>query len=58
MPNKEYPTPPLRASRPSFDKLEDMINVSMMADGRDYKTARRKVRASPIPPFPCFLTSD
>ena len=43
---KECPTTSTPPSRPSFNTTEDMIEEAMEADGKDYKTARRKVRIS------------
>jgi len=43
-----YPTPEsLRYSPPSFDKLAQMTREYMAADGKDLRTAWRKVRTSP-----------
>ena len=39
-----YPHPSTHPSRPSFDTLEDMIKDSMEVTGKDYRTAKRKVR--------------
>ncbi|KAF8257881.1 hypothetical protein EI94DRAFT_1756444, partial [Lactarius quietus] len=49
-----YPTPSLHPSCHSFDKLEAMTNEYMHADGKDYRTARRKVLA--CNGFRCLLT--
>ena len=43
---REYPTPSVRPSRPSFDTMVDMARDCMEADGKDYRTFRRKVGRS------------
>ena len=45
MDTPSYPTPEdLRNSPPSFDTLAQMAKEYMEADGKDFRTARRKVR--------------
>ncbi|KAF9778920.1 hypothetical protein BJ322DRAFT_1113799 [Thelephora terrestris] len=41
----KYPTPSSHPSRPSIDTWKDMTRDCMMADGKDYWTARRKALA-------------
>jgi len=43
---KQYPLPSPHPSLPSFNTLEDMTRDCMVADGKDYRTARCKVRVS------------
>jgi len=43
-PTKKHPAPSSHPSRPSFDTLENMTRECMMADGKDYRAARREVR--------------
>ncbi|KAF8258603.1 hypothetical protein EI94DRAFT_1754170 [Lactarius quietus] len=49
-----HPSPLSSPSSPSFDTLEAMISDRMHADGKDYRTARRKVLARDD--FRCLLT--
>ena len=41
-----YPEPSQHPSRPAFDNIEAMVNDIIQADGKDYRTVRKKVRAS------------
>lgn len=41
--HQELPTPSLHPPRPSFDILENVTRDRVIADGKDYKTARCKV---------------
>ena len=42
--NARYPPPSSHPSRPSFDRLEDMIKDSMECTDKDYRIIRKKVR--------------
>ena len=50
-----YPSPSLmHLSAPSFNTVEDMTGDYILADGKDYWTARRKVRVPIHYAFPVF----
>ncbi|KAF9643148.1 hypothetical protein BDM02DRAFT_3104817 [Thelephora ganbajun] len=51
---KPYPAPSLHPSRPSYDKLEDMIRDSMKPTGKDYRITRKKALARDG--FRCMIT--